>query len=296
MNIKWIVSRVFARIAPVTSAKALRPPVFIVGFNKSGKTLLKNILATHPDVIGYPGEANELWHPGYYPWHKSDLSVPPIWHDPSMFVKRSLAGWNRQHRMSIRARLGAYQKLSGKRVLLVDSAMIAFMVPDLLELFPGASFIHFYRDGRICSYVTARREHAKIQKNKAAYQRGGYDFEEFDNLSPKLASYWAATIAEMDRNMDRLSAIGARSSMELSYEEFCADPSDSLNRIFEFLDIPAVQLRAGHIVNANDKVLDEIPGHTRTMLLEVIGPTLRKKGYIASPQHSATPTADTKPE
>lgn len=279
-NIKWTISRALATIAPATSANALRPPVFIVGFSKSGKTLLKHILARHPDVIGYPGEANELWHPGYYPWYKSDLSVPPLWLDPSPFVRRSLENWSSRHRMTIRSRLGAFQKLSGKPVLLVDSAMIAFMVPDLLELFPGARFIHFYRDGRVCSYVTARKEHSKILDNRAAYRQGGCYFEDFNELLPRVASYWAATIAEMDRNMVSLSTSGARILMELSYEDFCADPNGSLMKILEFLDIMDVQLRTDHIMNANSMMLDKIPSETNALLLDVIGPTLERKGYV----------------
>lgn len=279
MNIKWVISRLLAQIAPATSARAVRSPVFIVGFNKSGKTLLKNILAAHPDVIGYPGEANELWHPGFYPWHKSDLSVPPIWLDPKTFVKNSLEHWSPRHRIAIKARLGAYQKLSGKPVLLVDSAMIAFMLPELLELFPGARFIHFYRDGRVCSHVTARKEHSKILENKVAYQKGGYHFETFEELIPKIASYWAATIEEMDHTIARLSASGARTLMELSYEAFCADPSRSLKRVYDFLDIRTVQLATDHIANSNSILLEEIPMETRTLLRRAIGASLEQKGY-----------------
>jgi hypothetical protein len=280
MNIKWVASRLLAQIAPATSARAVRSPVFIVGFNKSGKTLLKNILAKHPDVTGYPGEANALWHPGYYPWYKSDLKIPPMWLDPSTYVKNSLERWSPRHRIAIQAGLGAYQRLSGKRVLLVDSAMITFMVPELLELFPDARFIHFYRDGRVCSYLTAQMEHAKILDKNVAYRKGGYYFETFDELLPKIASYWAETIVEMDRTMARLSDSGAGTFMELSYEEFCAEPDGSLKRIFEFLDIQTVQFSTDHIVNSNSMLLKEIPTGARKLLRREIGASLGKKGYI----------------
>ena len=258
----------------------MNQPVFIVGFNKSGKTLLKHILSAHPDIISYPGEANELWHPHLYPWHRSDLSVPPIWIDPDRFIKRSLADWTPRHRMAIKARLGAYQKLSGKRVLLVDSAMIAFMLPNLKDLFPGARFIHFYRDGRVSSYITAKKEHPKILKHKAAYLKGGYCFENFNELLPKVASYWAATMAEVERFSAIASPDDPANLIELSYEQFCTAPVDSLKSIFDFLDIPIAQLRVDHLRDANQRHLEEIRSESDLQLFQAITPALQGKRYL----------------
>jgi hypothetical protein len=278
---RLMASRVLAAVSPSRSVRALNQPVFIVGFNKSGKTLLKNILSAHPDIISYPSEANELWHPHLYPWHRSDLSVPPIWIDPYRFVERSLADWTPRHRMAIQARLGAYQKLSGKRVLLLDSAMIAFMLPSLMELFPSARFIHFYRDGRISSYVTARKEHPKILKHKAAYLKGGYYFENFNELLPKVATYWAATMAEIERFSAIASPNDPANLIELSYEQFCAAPVDSLHSIFDFLDIPIAQLKVDHLRDANQRYFDEIRSEIDLQLFQPIRPTLQGKDYLS---------------
>jgi hypothetical protein len=280
VNLKLALSRLLAVTSPTTSSRALTHPVFIVGFNKSGKTLLKNILATHPDIIGYPGEANELWHPTLYPWHKSDLRTPPIWMEPSIFVRRSLADWTPLHRLSIRARFGAYQRLSGKQIMLIDSAMIAFMVPALLDLFPGAQFIHFYRDGRVCSYLTARKEHGKIIRHRAKYQKSGYYFQDFNEVLFRLSSYWAATISKIQRDKADVETIGPHNLLELSYEQFCTAPDDILKRICTFLSIPIVSLRSQHVHDTNERHFEEMTADTRQNLLDAIGPTLRATGYL----------------
>lgn len=282
---RLMASRLLAAVSPSKYAGVVHQPVFIVGFNKSGKTLLKNILSTHPEIISYPGEANELWHPHLYPWHRSDLSVPPIWIDPHRFVERSLADWTPQYRMAIKARFGAYQKLSSKRVLLVDSAMIAFMLPNLVELFPEARFIHFYRDGRVSSYITSKKEHSKFLKHRAIYQRAGFCFEHFADVASSIASYWAATMAEIKQQRTEIAGAGKNSLLELSYEEFCANPYDCLERILAFLDIPPAPLKADHVRDTNKKIYGQVPPEIDELLTHQIGIDLKTKGYLILPRH-----------
>jgi hypothetical protein len=276
-------SRFLASISRSRYAGALNQPVFIVGCYKSAKTLLKHILRAHPDIIPYPGEVNELWHPSLYPWHRSDLSVPDLWVDPHRFVQRSLADWTPRHRMAIKARFGAYQKMSAKPVLLVESAMIAFLLPPLLELFPGARFIHFYRDGRVVAYLKARTEILKIHKHKGRYQKGGGYFENLDDLLPEIASHWAATMAEIQRFRALALPNNPGTLLELSYEQFCATPFDSLEMVFDFLRIPRAHLNIDHVRNTNAKHLEEMGSNAISIVTNRIVRDLQSKGYETSP-------------
>ena len=67
-------------------------PVFVVGTGRSGTTLLVKILKSHRDLVPYPSEANELWHPNLYPYDRRTIDAPPILFDPAEFTARSLAG------------------------------------------------------------------------------------------------------------------------------------------------------------------------------------------------------------
>jgi hypothetical protein len=83
-------SKSLAMIAPDFMASKLKNPFFFVGCGRSGTTLLADLLASHPDIAVYPYEANEMWHPTSFPWHRSDVRTPPIWLDPYAFTEASL--------------------------------------------------------------------------------------------------------------------------------------------------------------------------------------------------------------
>src|SRR3990170_432882 len=62
-----------------------RDPIFIIGTGRCGTTLLVRILNSHPSLSGFPGEANELWHPMLEPYESSSFDIPPIEVDPKRF-------------------------------------------------------------------------------------------------------------------------------------------------------------------------------------------------------------------
>ncbi len=43
-------------------------PFFIIGTGRSGTSLLVKIMESNPSLSGFPGEANELWHPTLEPF------------------------------------------------------------------------------------------------------------------------------------------------------------------------------------------------------------------------------------
>ena len=117
-----------------------------------------------------------MWHPKAYPLRYSNLEKPPIWVDPYKFTQMSLEDWTPRDRRSIRAIFGAYQAICRKKYFLNESAMIVFMIPYILELFPEARFIHMYRDGRAVAFSYAKTEYAKMEAEPAPYKKKGYFF------------------------------------------------------------------------------------------------------------------------
>ncbi|WP_297793861.1 hypothetical protein [uncultured Marinobacter sp.] len=124
-------------------AKSLKRPVFVVGFNNSGKSSAVLALSRLAGLSIYPGEGNgELWFRGHFPWISSNVSVAPIWVAPNEFI-RSVKDTNGHAFERARAQLGAYQWLTGGGNPLNDSGMLAALAPDITSTFPDAKFIHF---------------------------------------------------------------------------------------------------------------------------------------------------------
>src|SRR5450759_2239818 len=70
-----------------------KQPLFIIGTGRCGTSLLVKILNTHPGLSGFPGEANELWHPKLEPFETNSLDIPPIEINPRHFSDVSVAHW-----------------------------------------------------------------------------------------------------------------------------------------------------------------------------------------------------------
>ena len=109
-----------------------RPPVFIVGTGRCGTTLLMKILSTHRQLIAFPGEANQHWHPKSYPFSRRSVATPPLIENPSKFTEISIKGWPDSQERKIKKMFSGYNIIRGaKKTLLVKSVMISFMIPKL---------------------------------------------------------------------------------------------------------------------------------------------------------------------
>ena len=65
-----------------------------------------------------------------------------------MYTELSVGAWPAGHENKIRNTLRGLQCLNKRRdAFVLKSAMVSFLIPDLLRLFPEAKFIHLYRYG-----------------------------------------------------------------------------------------------------------------------------------------------------
>jgi len=200
-------------------------PVFIVGTGRCGTTLLVKMLKSHRDLSGFPGEANELWHPALEPFESTRLPTPPIEVDPAVFTQVSLAHWPNNHGERIRDVFGGFHLLRGpSKAFFTKSAMLSFMIPTILQLFPDARIVHIYRFGPsvVRSY---------FKKNFGKYSR--FVFAETD-YRVTCARYWNACILEIDEKLRQLSR---DRFLEFSYEELCQKPRSVLDDVARFLGV-----------------------------------------------------------
>lgn len=139
-------------------------PMFIIGSGRCGTSLLVSMLTSHPGLTGVPGEMNHLWHPFAFPFRSRRIETPAIMEDPRAYTAASLASWPSHHAERIQRVFTGYHAIHGRgRRLFSKSAMISFMIPKLMDLFPRASFLHLYRNGPSVVASLAQKEFHKYQ-------------------------------------------------------------------------------------------------------------------------------------
>ena len=72
--------------------------------------------------------------------------------------------------MNARAQLGAYQWLIGGNSILIDSGMLAALLPSIADTFNDAYIIHVIRDGKVGPYLGARGMWSNMLRTPAKYQ------------------------------------------------------------------------------------------------------------------------------
>lgn len=258
-------------------ARRLKNPVFLLGFNNSGKSTIAAVLGSHTELSIYPGEGNgELWFKGFFPWIRSDQSVGPIWSEPDRFVSEVLKA-RRDAFLAARAHLGAYSWITGAKRLLNDSGMIAALAPDLLVQFPDAKFLHFLRHGCVSSYITARIEWSAMMRSPAKYLTHGIPLD-FKSVLASMGRYWAWTV----QRVDRVAQAFPGQLLEIRYEEWCRDPAHVILRVSEFLGLEAgvaTRLSLAPLEDLTPFVVDDISDPEWEVLDHALGPTLAVKGY-----------------
>ncbi len=250
----------------------LRSPVFIIGTGRCGTTLLVRILSSHPHLIGFPGEANELWHPKSYPFARKSIETPAIVENPKRFTNISIENWSKHHEKKIQKTFVGYHIARGvRKIFFVKSAMISFMIPSLLSIFPEAKFIHIYRNGPSVVESFMKKEWGKYCNyfdNKREYRL-------------HCAKYWNDCLLEIERQRIELSLETRGYFLEFSYEKLCKNPRKVLDDIAGFLSVPlnGFKFDTTQISSQNYKVGDYLKDEKWLELLELMSPGMKLKGY-----------------
>jgi protein-tyrosine sulfotransferase len=205
-------------------------PVFVLCCGRSGSTLLRFLLDTHPDLACPPetrlpamsAQMASVW---------SQLQGTPL-------VAERPGGWPvigepvlAGIRSTMDLMIGSYLARRGKRRYCDKSLNTAEHADMLLRVFPGATFICLYRHPMdvIASGIEA-----------CPWGLNGFGFDPYAAVSPgntvlALARFWAshatATLAVEERLPERCHRV--------RYEDLVADPEGTADGIFQFLGVPS---------------------------------------------------------
>jgi hypothetical protein len=196
-------------------------PIFIGGAGRSGTTLLRVILDSHPNIVCGP-----------------ELKVTPLVAQMWDHFQTALSPTMREYYLSpadinkifgkmMVSLLENYRQRSGKRRIAEKSPNNVFHFYHLSNIFPGSPLIHIIRDGRdvVCSLLTM-------------------DWMDPTNGRPldytrdigKAVHYWVSAVqaAHVARKFPSVSA----NYIELRYEDLVESPEATLRQLFAFLEEP----------------------------------------------------------
>jgi hypothetical protein len=238
----------------------MKPPVFIIGNPRSGTTLLRLMITSHPAIVVPPECGFAVW------WQKkySDWNVAAASTDRASEFIRDLVSskkfetWNLDaqsllqeirktkpsdysalvsliYTIYARARKPAFTRWGDKNNFHVQH------VNDLRALFPNAQFVHIIRDGRdvACSY----RDLGKKEMQSA--------------YAPRLHTDIAAIASEWNKNVEAVRAAFAAmpkgQGFEVRYEDLVADSEATLRKLCDFLgDEYHPQMLEYHLLNQRE--------------------------------------------
>jgi hypothetical protein len=210
--------------APPLSAPALRdgeeggpPPIFIVGCQRSGTSLLRRIFDSHPNIACPP----------------ESKFIEPL--AELISKRRYLVGFSGMgyDRAEVARAVGAfarsffdaYAASQGKGRWADKTPNYVDRLPELLELFgPEARFVHLIRHGMdVAASLSDERRHYPAVDEQVA-QAGG-------DRAVGAARFWAIQNEKMERFRDEAPG----SSFVIRYEDLTADPEAALRPAFDFV-------------------------------------------------------------
>ncbi len=223
-----------------------RLPVFIVGFFRSGSTLLESLLSMHPQIWGM-GESSVLTY--HILQMQSELSALTSISDSSLYLQQMSSIMKKFGKRITRAMKDRYQQhylgLSTMRdqslesnysidkpanvTRIVDKMLLNYLnIPFIHLMFPNAIVLHMVRDP-LDTLLSC-------MKNRFG-DHSAYTLE-FRTLVAEYVAY-LEMVGHLRKALPRITfPTGTRTAMiDVRYEELVADPSSVMRRVFSSLGV-----------------------------------------------------------
>lgn len=237
-----------------------RPFPFVVGCQRSGTTLLRAMLDTHPEMA-VPPESNflpTLMESRSKYEGDAGFDVEGLVED--MFATRWIGRWELPRELlvdaltacrvdsladALRCVYGLYAERRGKTRYADKTPDYVAELPAIAELFPEARFIHVIRDGRDVALSLLELEWGPSSVAQAAI-------------------YWRDRVSTGRRDG---SSLGDR-YLEVRYEHLVAQPNEVIGEVCDFVDLERDPRMLGYSDRAHEiEVAPRTPGVHRNLAL-----------------------------
>jgi hypothetical protein len=261
-------------------------PIFVIGCPRSGTTLLFRLLRKLPDVVSIGTEGHALWETFHHPrdrnWRSSALDA-----DDVGGLERRYVAW-------------AIALLAGRGRFVDKTPRNVLRLPYLDAMFPDATFVFLYRDGR--SIVSSLYERW-IWRGAHSHQRVPRGFA----VSGLPERTWAFVLPEgweamngrpleevcafqylrsLEAMLECRPALAPERLVEVRYEDLCRSPEPVLGDLLDRLDLAGSDEFLG-LARQEIRPLPEEPkwrrerGREIAAVLPIIRPMLERTGYAA---------------
>ena len=147
-----------------------------------------------------------------------------------------MSGGTTMRLVALRRAFSAVNRYSGGPVLISKRIVNNRRIAELAEAFPGARFVHLVRDGRAVAYSLTRVDWWDESlvwwygdSPRRWREEGGDPWE-------IAARHWPEELRAVDRG---LAAVSPGDVMQLSYEQFIAEPQSILDEVARFAGLGA---------------------------------------------------------
>lgn len=214
-------------------------PIFIGGIRRSGTSLLRGIIGSHPDVAIYHQDlplfsyyldkfracnlrdscqASEFWAEIHRAIEFRDPN-PPVCLKRIRSAFDQLPDQDKSVGSALECILRDYALAIGRPRFGLKTPYQEFSVDDIFAQFPGAKFVQIIRDPRDSS------------TSHAAYAHGAWINKIY--TEDALIRDWASSSQRASINLDRFP----ESYLVLRYEDLASNPDATVARICEFLNL-----------------------------------------------------------
>jgi len=217
-------------------------PLFILGNNRSGTSLLRLILTCHEEIVIPPESHFLLWNYDKYRSWRPGNGYENFLFDLFNSTKFETWGLNKQELESFLKfrKPTSYSELcadiyiyfgikQNKRASLWGdkNSLWVEKMPILYLLYKNAKFIHIIRDGRdvAASY---------LDLNQYSEPRHKY-FPKLPTQIEQIAETWSNNVLSISRF---LSQVPAHNHIEIKYEDLICENEKVINAILNFLNLP----------------------------------------------------------
>jgi hypothetical protein len=225
--------------------EAAESPFFVIGSPRSGTTLLRLLLTSHPSLVIPPECGFITWlHPEYGDWRRLEFSDREHVHQFAQAVRnaRKFETWRidtndiaqavaAAHPATYAQACGCIYRLFCHRVGKASAMwgdknnFYLTHIGLLRNIFPQARFVHIVRDGRdvACSY----REVMAMGSNSVYRPELPIELEQ-------IARRWSDDIRAIRKELDPIEGVSA---IELRYEDLTSAPETELEGVCKFLGV-----------------------------------------------------------
>lgn len=216
-------------------------PLFILGNNRSGTSLLRLILTCHDNVIIPPESHFLLWlHDKYKNWEYTigfeaflkDLYAATkfeTWQIPENELKNHLILSKPQNYPELIASIYLfYGKMLKKHVKIWGdkNSLWVEKLNTIKKLYPNAKYIHIIRDGR--DVATSYLQLANKNSSNKYYPNLPHEIDQ-------IAKVWSKNVSELTQFF---AQIQNETFLEVKYENLILDHKNEIEKILNFLKLP----------------------------------------------------------